>query len=492
HTAQRGKMFSAPGMWPDLGGPMRPLSVLGTMGILTLVLCSCSGKKMDVEMGVPSFCLSFSGLGIVFIHTNSSLYSLPCSPVEIEVADPIYHWVRDRPAPRAMPVTKEGHLLFQHFQTDDSGKYSCIISYVKHGIPVSQTFQYHIFGYHVVGGLDTVLLFHSMFCKDEWNEMFLQNLQKQLKQLEIKHHCEVHFTDIFCFPSLSNYSDRFIIQVQLEVSPFGPGWDEDCKSLDMEMVTDCYRYTVWYNLGQVQFALIRFFEEHKSFHITGLDIPDIHFTNKYIGSLKTKECIGGYGQTKELYRCHDCCILCPPGTFSPPKNNECCPCPVGTYSVIYGATSCTPCKDGMITKVPGASSMRDCVKDESTEQVVLIVNRIPPLILIILPLLLGLEFLFCLYSCYQFCREYGMSPPSASQKTESATSVETGTSFVKVPRESSLGGPDPEAATDSSHLDTYTPQGGDEENIHEAPTLAVTTDLATVTDEETLVPTSED
>lgn len=43
---------------------------------------------------VPSFCLSFSGLGLVFIHMESSLYSLPCSPIGMEVADPTYRWVQ--------------------------------------------------------------------------------------------------------------------------------------------------------------------------------------------------------------------------------------------------------------------------------------------------------------------------------------------------------------------------------------------------------------
>lgn len=61
-------------------------------------------------------------------------------------------------------------------------------------------------------------------------------------------------------------------------------------------------------------------------------------------------------------------VVCPPGTFSPPKNSQCFPCPVGTYSLIYGVAFCTPCKDGMITTVPGASSVTDCVKKERTKQ----------------------------------------------------------------------------------------------------------------------------
>lgn len=60
-------------------------------------------------------------------------------------------------------------------------------------------------------------------------------------------------------------------------------------------------------------------------------------------------------------------VVCPPGTFSPPKSLQCSSCPIGTYSMTYGVTFCTPCKDDMITQVPGASSMSECVT-ERTEQ----------------------------------------------------------------------------------------------------------------------------
>ncbi|NXD85722.1 ZPBP2 protein, partial [Halcyon senegalensis] len=373
----------------------------------------------------------------VFIHVESSPYSLPCSPAELEVADPTYHWVQDRAAPKLLSVPKEGHLLFQHFQAGDSGKYSCAISYTKHGVPVSQIFHYHIFGYHVLGGLDTVLLFHSKFCKDEWTKRFLWDLQKKLRQLEIQQHCKVQLTDTSCFPSLSNVSDQFIVQVQLEVSPFGPHWAENCNPLDMETVTDCYHRTVQHNLRQVQLALTRFFKEHKSFHIAGADIPSVDFTNEFVSILKTKECSGGYGQTKQLQRCLSCCIVCPPGTFSPPKNNQCSPRPVGTSSPIYGVAFCTPRKDGMITKVPGASSVTDCVKKGRTKQVGLIAHRIPELIVIILPALLAMNFLFILCSCYWFCREYRTSSPRASKKTGSTTRMERVTSFFKISRQDS-------------------------------------------------------
>ncbi|KFP32043.1 hypothetical protein N325_05210, partial [Colius striatus] len=186
--------------------------------------------------------------GLVFIHMESSLYSLPCSPIEMEEADPTYQWVQDRTASKSFSVTKEGHLIFQHFQAGDSGKYSCTISYMKHGVPVSQVFHYSILGYHVLGGLETVLLFHSKLCEKEWIKRFLWSLQEKLKQLEMEQHCRFQLSGTFCFSSLSSSLEEFIIQVQLEVSPFGSHWDKACKSQHMETVTECYQQTVQQNL----------------------------------------------------------------------------------------------------------------------------------------------------------------------------------------------------------------------------------------------------
>ncbi|KFW07804.1 hypothetical protein N327_12562, partial [Fulmarus glacialis] len=165
---------------------------------------------------------------------------------------------------------------------------------------------------------------------------------------------------------------------------------------------------------------------------------------------------------------------------------------VGTYSLTYGVAFCTPCKDGMITRVPGASSMMDCVKNERTKQAVSIVHRIPVLLLIILPALLAINFLFILCSCYWFYQEYQVSSPRASKMTGSTMRMETVTSFFKIPRQGPQAGPDAGPTSDTSQMDTSASQGGDEEHTHGAPSPAMTSNLATVTDETTPVLTLED
>ncbi|EOA98862.1 Zona pellucida-binding protein 2, partial [Anas platyrhynchos] len=205
------------------------------------------GQPASIPGHLPTSPSQEHKAGLVFIHMDSSLYSLPCSPKEMEVADPTYRWVREKADPQSLLVTEEGHLLFQHFQASDSGNYSCTISYMDHGLPVLQTFHYSIFGYHMPGGLEILLLFQSKLCEDEWTKRFLWDLHENLKQLETEQHCKLQFTTSSCFPSLNNPSDEFIIQVQLEVSFFGPNWDEHCKSQHVEIVTDCYRKTIQHN-----------------------------------------------------------------------------------------------------------------------------------------------------------------------------------------------------------------------------------------------------
>uniref|UniRef100_A0A803XXF7 Ig-like domain-containing protein n=1 Tax=Meleagris gallopavo TaxID=9103 RepID=A0A803XXF7_MELGA len=485
HTAQPGRMLCSPCFWPDIGAP----GLLGTMGILTLVLWSCSGQPAFLSEDPPARSTWEYHGGDVFIHMDSSLYSLPCSTIELEVANPTYQWVRDSPDPKLLSVTEEGHLLFQNFQAADSGNYSCTMSYTEHGLPVFQTFHYRVFGYHVLGGLEVLLIFHSKLCENEWTKMFLWDLQERLKQLEVEQHCKIHPETTACFPSADNSSNEFVVQVHLEVSFFGPNWDEQCKPQGVEVDTYCYRKTVQQSLEKVQPAISKFFTEHITFHITGPDISRIVFTTAFVGFLEIKKCSKGYGQTKQLRRCLECCIVCPPGTFSPPTNRQCSPCPMGTYSMSYGRAFCTHCKDGMITRGLGARSTTDCMKEERTKQVDTIIRKIPLLILIILPLVIGTNMLFIFASCYWY-REYQLSSPVTSKMAEITKSVKTMTKFCGIFRQSPQASPSAAALSITSETDTS--QEGEEESLHGELTPPKTPSLAAVSDDTPAVLELED
>nr|XP_025955226.1 zona pellucida-binding protein 2-like [Dromaius novaehollandiae] len=489
-------MLCAPRIWLDLRGP----GVLETLGILTLVLCSCSGKRPACRLiyaTLPPWRGVQGEAGHVFIHAESSLYSLPCSPIEMEVPNPTYRWVHDREDSRFLVVSEQGHLLFKQFQAADSGNYSCTISYVERGLPVSETFHYSVLGfsptgYHVLGGLETVLLFQSKLCEEERTKRFLWLLQESLSHLTAEQHCRFQLTGASCFPALNEPSREVFVQVQLQVSLFGPHWDEHCNSQDPETVTDCYHKAVQQNLWQVQLALNRFFEEHKSFHVTEADVPLTVFTNKFVGFLKTERCSGGYGQTKQLQRCPDCCIACPPGMFSPPKDSQCSPCPVGSYSLIYGMAWCTPCKGGLITRATGSSSMENCVKEEEAEQAVSTMRRIPLLTLSIMIPLLVIILLLILSCCYWTHQQRQMSSPNASKRTETTKMMEMVTKFFGISKQSPHAGPDAVTANATISSDPSTSQGAEMEQMHQVPSLAMIPYFADVTDKTSPVPTVSD
>lgn len=112
----------------------------------------------------------------------------------------------------------------------------------------------------------------------------------------------------------------------------------------------------------------------------------------------------------------------------------------------------------------------------------------------------GTKFLFfhygllslCSSSCYWFYREYRVSSPRASKITGRATRMEMVTSFFRIPRQGPQAGPDAGPTSDTSDADTSASQGGNEEPTDRAPSPAVTSNLAAVTDEPTPVLTQED
>ncbi|POI27110.1 hypothetical protein CIB84_009140 [Bambusicola thoracicus] len=394
-----------------------------------LILMSVSPQCPETPETHPSSFFSFSGLGDVFIHMDSSLYSLPCSTIELEVANPTYQWVRDRPDPKLLSVTEEGHLLFQNFQAADSGNYSCTISYTEHGLPVSQTFHYRVLGYHILGGLETLLIFHSKLCKDEWTKMFLWDLLERLKQVEVEQHCKIHPETTACFPSADNPSNEFVVQIQLAVSFFGPNWDEQCKPQGVEVDTDCYRRTAQQSLKKVQHAITKFFKEHIIFHISGPDTSRIDFITVFIGFLEMKNCSEGYGQTKQLQRCLECCT------------------------------------DAIIRKVP-------------------------ILLFIIVPLVVAANLLFIFASCYWYQQQYRLSSPKTSKMAGISKTMQKVTEFCRIPRQSPQARPF--AATLNMTSETDMSQEGEEEYLNGEFSPPRTPSLAAVSDDTPAVLELED
>ncbi|CAM5137531.1 unnamed protein product [Natator depressus] len=298
----------------------------------------------------------------IFIHMDATEYSLPCSQREMHVTNPTYRWAQDRRESQLLSVSAQGALTFRHFQGGSSGNYSCTVSYKEHRHPRAQTFHYKVMAYHVRGGLEALLIFRSRLCQEELKRRLLWSLQEALDRVASAQHCRLVLSKSSCFPTLQEPWDEF----NLQVSPFGPEWDKLCDPYNQTMVINCYRAAVRNNLLQAKLAMTRFLEEHGPFRITGAGAPRAIFNNRFTSFLKTERCAGGYGLSLQLETCPDCCILCPPGTFSAPQTNECTACPISTFNPLYGRAACSRCKAGLVTRATGATSEGDCVEEEGT------------------------------------------------------------------------------------------------------------------------------
>ncbi|XP_075767627.1 uncharacterized protein LOC112546236 isoform X2 [Pelodiscus sinensis] len=405
------------------------------LGILALMLCSGSGHgDYSPEEGAlaengpggavgeePKQPAGFSEEGQaipVFIHMDTE-YSLPCSPKEMHVENPTYRWARNKLESNLLLVDARGALTFQHFQGGSSGNYSCTVSYTEHKRPRAQTFHYTVQAYHVRGGLEALLVFRSRLCQEALKQRFLWSLQEALSRVASAQHCRLVLSKSSCFPTLQEPWDEFNLQVQFQVSPFGPEWDKSCNPHNQTTVIDCYHTAVRNNVLQAKLAMTRFLGEHGPFPITGAGAPRTIFTNRFTSFLKMERCARGYGLSLRLEACPDCCILCPPGTFSAPQSNECTTCPVGTFNPLYGMAACSTCKQGLETRAAGATAAGDCVEAE-----VPLPLRIPVMVLLILLPPLGCSCLIILacFWCHR-CRQKRRQSPRGLARTGTATAT---------------------------------------------------------------------
>ncbi|KAG6938270.1 hypothetical protein G0U57_006351, partial [Chelydra serpentina] len=236
----------------------------------------------------------------IFIHMDATEYSLPCSPREMHVTNATYRWAQDKRESQLLSVGTQGALTFRHFQARSSGNYSCTVSYMEHSRPRAQTFHYTVRAYHVRGGLEALLVFRSRLCQEALKRRLLWSLQEALGRVASAQRCRLVLSKSSCFPTLQEPWDEFNLQVQFQVSPFGPEWDKLCDPYNQTMVIHCYRAAVRNNLLQAKLAMTRFLEKQGPFPITGAGAPRTVFNNRFTSFLKTEHCAGGYGLSLQL------------------------------------------------------------------------------------------------------------------------------------------------------------------------------------------------
>ncbi|XP_028589640.2 uncharacterized protein LOC114599148 isoform X2 [Podarcis muralis] len=297
------------------------------LGILVLLLCDGPGCGLHLDLsdngtpaGLARVRKTAGEIDTIFIHIGAKEFTIPCKSSEMDVVigmNPTYNWSLENE------------------------------------------------GYHIRAELHVLLLFQCNSCDEELTHGFLKTLREHLSEVVHHLHCELLLGAISCFPTMEKPLDEFNFQVELEVSPFGKGWDKFCSPKADALEFDCYNGAVLSNLQQAEEAITIFMENNKRFPLGEAPTSRTSFVNTFVNFLEGGTCLEGYGQTPELQaRCPDCCTACPPGTYSVSAAGNCVPCPNGSYSLRYGATVCIQCYHNGSTLHPAARTAAECMSPE--------------------------------------------------------------------------------------------------------------------------------
>ncbi|XP_028589641.2 zona pellucida-binding protein 2-like isoform X3 [Podarcis muralis] len=344
------------------------------LGILVLLLCDGPGCGLHLDLsdngtpaGLARVRKTAGEIDTIFIHIGAKEFTIPCKSSEMDVVigmNPTYNWSLENEGTH--PLSGDASLTLHDFHTDDSGLYVCTVSYTTDGQLHTKTFYHTVVGYHIRAELHVLLLFQCNSCDEELTHGFLKTLREHLSEVVHHLHCELLLGAISCFPTMEKPLDEFNFQVELEVSPFGKGWDKFCSPKADALEFDCYNGAVLSNLQQAEEAITIFMENNKRFPLGEAPTSRTSFVNTFVNFLEGGTCLEGYGQTPELQaRCPDCCTACPPGTYSVSAAGNCVPCPNGSYSLRYGATVCIQCYHNGSTLHPAARTAAECMSPEA-------------------------------------------------------------------------------------------------------------------------------
>ncbi|XP_053248739.1 uncharacterized protein LOC128415914 isoform X1 [Podarcis raffonei] len=405
------------------------------LGILVLLLCDGPGCGLHLDLsdngtaaGLARVRKTAGEMDTIFVHIGAKEITIPCKSSEMDVVigmNPTYNWSLENEGTH--PLSGDASLTLHDFHTDDSGLYVCTVSYTTDGQLHTKTFYHTVVGYHIRAELHVLLLFQCNSCDEELTHGFLKTLREHLSEVVHHLHCELLLGAISCFPTMEKPLDEFNFQVELEVSPFGKGWDKFCSPKADALEFDCYNGAVLSNLQQAEEAITIFMENNKRFPLGEAPTSRTSFVNTFVNFLEGGTCLEGYGQTPELQaRCPDCCTACPPGTYSVAAAGNCVPCPNGSYSLRYGATVCIQCYHNGSTLHPAARTAAECMSPEVPPT-----HGFPALLVIFLVLLLTCLCIIVL--CCWYFRRRRKKKQDSFPKGDGETKQEKDVTVLAVP-----------------------------------------------------------
>ncbi|XP_029786465.1 zona pellucida-binding protein 1 isoform X1 [Suricata suricatta] len=232
-------------------------------------------------------------------------------------------------------VTSTGSLIFQNFEEEMSGVYTCFLEYKPAVEEIVKNLQlkYVIYAYREPHYYyQFTARYHAAPCNSIYNISFEKKLLQILSKLVLGLSCEVSLLKSECHhvkmqrAGLQNelFFTFSVTSLDTEKGP-KPCADHNCESSK--------------RLSKAKNLIERFFNQQVE--VLGRraePLPEIYYIEGTLQMVWINRCFPGYGMnTLKHPKCPECCVICSPGSYNPRDGTHCLQC---NSSLIYGAKAC--------------------------------------------------------------------------------------------------------------------------------------------------------
>ncbi|XP_046524880.1 zona pellucida-binding protein 1 [Equus quagga] len=256
-----------------------------------------------------------------------------------ELIDPSFQWHGPRgkivSENSSAQVTSTGSLIFQNFEENMSGVYTCFLEYKPMVEEVIKNLQlkYVIYAYREPRYFyEFTARYHAAPCNSIYNISFEKKLLQILSKLVLDLSCEVSLLKSECHrvkmqkAGLQNelFFTFSVSSIEPEKGP-KPCADHNCESSR--------------RLAKAKNLIERFFNQQvEVLGRSAQPLPEIYYIEGTLQMIWINRCFPGYGMNSLKHpKCPECCVICSPGSYNPRDGIHCLPC---NSSLVYGAKTC--------------------------------------------------------------------------------------------------------------------------------------------------------
>ncbi|XP_058390823.1 LOW QUALITY PROTEIN: zona pellucida-binding protein 1 [Diceros bicornis minor] len=256
-----------------------------------------------------------------------------------ELIDPSFQWHGPRgkiiSENSSAQVTTTGSLIFQNFEENMSGVYTCFLEYkpmVEEEVKNLQL-KYVVYAYREPRYFyQFTARYHAAPCNSIYNISFEKKLLQILSKLVLDLSCEVSLLKSECHhvkmqkAGLQNelFFTFSVSSIEPEKGP-KPCADHNCESSR--------------RLAKAKNLIERFFNQQvEVLGRSAQPLPEIYYIEGTLQMIWINRCFPGYGMNSLKHpKCPECCVICSPGSYNPRDGIHCLQC---NSSLVYGAKAC--------------------------------------------------------------------------------------------------------------------------------------------------------